>query len=475
MDVAGEHHDIVDLRLAGAAAQRVVDPVAGRLVAVPLVAVDVVEAGVGRLVGAGRLELREHHALADQLPARRRRAQAVEQPRLLRVAEQRARRVGVGRIGRREAGAEDRRMRRGAELLRARADPLLEHQHLGEIAIREPAVVVARIRQVRLAHGHPLVVGLQRDRHPGAPQTFGARRVVLRAIRPRVVRGLVVIPDRDQRMLAVHRLRVRIALVLRVPRAVVGERDDLDRRLGRAGAAVLRGAVFVDVVAEVHHQVEVGAGGDAGIGVEVAVGMVAAAHYREAQGADRPERQGLRAADRALLPARGELVVVGRVRAQHREHRACVDLHRVVRLGAGASAAAHDDVAQSRVGRDDVAHQRRLRAGRDRDARPQDHAVVQWVAAGHAVLEHRTRGMGAAGERAGGGGCGSRTGRLEEVAARGHGNDGLDLERTTHGCLDVRSERTLRLTAGSERSVTGRVPFGSGGTAALERVGAVPP
>jgi hypothetical protein len=83
--------------------------------------------------------------------------------------------------------------------------------------------------------------------------------------------------------------------------------------------------------------------------------------------------------------------------------------------------------------------------------------------------------MGAAGERAGGGGCGSRTGRLEEVAARGAGNDGLELERTTHGCLDVRSERSLRLTAGSERSVTGRVPFGSGGTAALERVGAVPP
>ena len=68
---------------------------------------------------------------------------------------------------------------------------------------------------------------------------------------------------------AVQGLQVGVALVLGVALAVVGQRHHLACGLGRAHAAVLAGAVFVEVIAQVHDQVQVGARGDAGVGVEV--------------------------------------------------------------------------------------------------------------------------------------------------------------------------------------------------------------
>ena len=81
--------------LAVAALDDVVDPVAGRLVTVPLVRVqEQAAAGRVRQAEARRLQLREHHALAQHLPARGATAQLVEEPRLLLGAEQLA---GSGR------------------------------------------------------------------------------------------------------------------------------------------------------------------------------------------------------------------------------------------------------------------------------------------------------------------------------------------------------------------------------------------
>ena len=68
----------------------------------------------------------------------------------------------------------------------------------------------------------------------GRRVALGARRVVLGAAGPGVVGDLVVVPDRDHRVRGVQRLQVGVGLVLAVPDAVVGERDDLVRRAVRA-------------------------------------------------------------------------------------------------------------------------------------------------------------------------------------------------------------------------------------------------
>jgi hypothetical protein len=77
-----------------------------------------------------------------------------------------------------------------------------------------------------------------------------------------------------------------------------------------------------------------------------------------------------------------------------------------------------------------------------------------------------------------------RTDHLDAVRLRGERQDlaailgdefALELEGTTHGGLDLRPERRLRLTAGSERSANGGEPFRSGRTDAPERVGALRP
>ena len=106
--------------------------------------------------------------------------------------------------------------------------------------MRKAALVAARLRRVDQAHRHPLVVGLQGHRDALGPGAFGAFGVVRGAVAPRVVGDLVVVPDRDHRMLAMHLLQVGVALVLRVARAVVGQRDGFGRRLGRAQAAETR-------------------------------------------------------------------------------------------------------------------------------------------------------------------------------------------------------------------------------------------
>mmetsp|Transcript_10044 Transcript_10044/g.40916 ORF Transcript_10044/g.40916 Transcript_10044/m.40916 type:complete len:571 (+) Transcript_10044:803-2515(+) len=449
VDVAGQHHDVVDLGVVGVALDARKDAVACRLIAVPLVAVQEEQARVV-LVRAWRLELGEHHALAEQLPARRRGAQAVDQPGLFGVAQQRAAGVAVAGVGRRKTGAEDRVVHRRRELFGAGVDALFQHQQVGEVAVGEAAVVVTPVVHVDRAHRHPLVIGLQGRGDAGVPVAFGGRLVVLGAALPAVVGGFVVVPDRDQRMLAVHGLGVGVALVLGVALAVVGQRDDLVGRLGRAHIAVLAGAVFVDVVAQVHDQVEVGPRRDAPVGIEIAVGVVGAADDREAQAGHIRGRQRLGAADRAGRTLGAELVVVGRAGLQA----GGVDLDRVVAAGVGLGAAALHDLGERRVGGDHIGHGHGRLGGCRRHTRPQDDAVGERVAAGHAVLEDgvhccfgRQRQQAGRGHQRGGAG----TGALEEVAAAAAGPRGLDFGRTTHAAPRVSGCGTGRNSAAQHR------------------------
>nr|BFE57740.1 hypothetical protein GCM10020063_022660 [Dactylosporangium thailandense] len=173
-------------------------------------------------------------------------------------------------------------------------------------------------------------------------------------------------------------LQGRIALVLRVPRPVVGQRDELvevrrlRRRVVAVGEAAVR-VVLVDVVAEVQHDVEV-LSGHAGVGRPVAVLEVLAVDDGEAQGAavlPRP-RGGLRAAGGAEGAEGAEAVGVLAAGLQA----ARVDVHGVRELGLRVRRAGADHLAEPVVEGDlPLDLDRLVRQARAQQAGPQDDAV----------------------------------------------------------------------------------------------------
>ena len=136
--------------------------------------------------------------------------------------------------------------------------PGVEHVERGQRAPADPAVerdAVAAVGAARGAQRHVLVVRLVRRGPPGGPLRRGQRRAAVGAHHVGVVvLHLVVVRDHQPRRDRVRGLQVRVGLVLRVPAAVVGQRDDLGaQRAGAPTPAV--GAVLVDVVAQVQDQV----------------------------------------------------------------------------------------------------------------------------------------------------------------------------------------------------------------------------
>ena len=197
-----------------------------------------------------------------------------------------------------------------------------------------------------------------------------------------------------------------VALVLRVPVAVVRQRGELVqahplRRHVRAAGQPPARVVLVDVVAEVQHHVEV-LGGQPVVRGPVAVLPVLAVDHPDAQPHRvRPRRRGgAGASDRADQPAGAEAVGVlpAGLQAAH------VDVHRVRPLRPGERDAAADRVPEGRVGRHLPLH--RDRAGRHRarvvrvadQPGPQHHGVRERVAAGDAEPERAVR-VGLGGRR----------------------------------------------------------------------------
>ena len=120
--------------------------------------------------------------------------------------------------------------------------------------------------------------------------------MVARASAPRVVRRLVIVPDADERVLLMYRLEIGVETVVLVTSTVVVEREDLVCRIERAVHPVLAVAILVDVVAQVHDEIEVGVFGDVPVHVEVPVRVIRAAHHAEAQARGFARRRRLRAA-----------------------------------------------------------------------------------------------------------------------------------------------------------------------------------
>ena len=161
---------------------------------------------------------------------------------------------------------------------------------------------VHALTQEWFADRQPLVVGLEGGITAGDPLSFGFRLVILGTTTPAVIRSFVVVPNRNQGRCSAQVLEVLVGVVLGIALAVVGEADDLAVRQeapirgGVLGGSIASGAVFIDVVAQVHQRV-VGIDGLDGGGTAVGRkgirgGEVGAGEHRQAHRAA-IDRQGL--------------------------------------------------------------------------------------------------------------------------------------------------------------------------------------
>ena len=133
-----------------------------------------------------------------------------------------------------------------------------------------------------------------------------------------VVVELVIVPNDEPRAARVHRLQQRVRFVLRVANAIVVERAALAANM-LPDSAILAG-IFVDVVAQVQHQVEFFLGHVRVSGVQARLEMLAGSkgesHLRRLH---IHSRQRARAADGALRLAARKTVPVPAIRLQPRQ------------------------------------------------------------------------------------------------------------------------------------------------------------
>jgi hypothetical protein len=177
-----------------------------------------------------------------------------------------------------------------------------------------------------------------------------------------------------------------------VPRSIVLQREQLPIgvRQPPEPLSVTKRAVgvLVEIISEVQHQVEIGAGSDQAIHAEEPCGVVRTGQHGEAGSRGTLAGQRLGAAHERTDLADAEVIIIGRVRIEPNH----VHLGGEVARLRGLDRTGDDDEGQLRVRRhapvelDTVGHGAQARGGR-RHARPQDDGVRQRVAAGHAVLE----------------------------------------------------------------------------------------
>lgn len=256
----------------------------------------------------------------------------------------------------------------------------------------------------------------------------GRRAAARRDVRRVVVVHLVVVPGHHPREVRMRGLEVPVDPVLGVPDPVLVERH--------RGTGVL-----VDVVPEVHDEVELLLGHVAIRGVVPAVEGLTG-REREAHRADggAGRRRGPRPSHRADLPARLEAIEVPASRPQARD----LDVDRVRQLRPRDGHAPPDDPPEALVVGDLPAH-RDLRVGhpalaavgeRSRgEARPQDHPVREGIARRHPQPE-REVGEGRLRTRL----LGVRA-RAEDQRRRAHAAVGQELPAVhAHARIDTRGD-----------------------------------
>ena len=246
--------------------------------------------------------------------------------------------------------------------------------------------------------------------------------MVLCTADPGVVGELVVIPACDHRVRLVQALQVGVEAVAGVAQPVVGERNDLVRGLQQASGQDISGVgvgadrVFVEIVADMHHEFEVAALAGVRVGVEPAEAEVRTGEEADAEAADIPLGQGARAADRADRAIGGDESVkepaAGREAFDD-------DARRVVTLRIGKGVAASDDAREHRIGR----HlDPQPCAGVRCVSRPEQHAACARLTARDAVGE--AAGVEDGGDARDREGAEAEHGGLDQstaVDARGHG------------------------------------------------------
>ena len=205
------------------------------------------------------------------------------------------------------------------QLLVAADDPCIQHVQVHQVAKAEAAgdgfLVSVRDRPDR----HPFKVGTQCIEFAVTEITL-IGVVVLSTVPPGVVGHFVVIPDRDERHLAVQLPQMIIAPVNRVAMAVILQSDELTviRRGERtAHGFCLRGAiairvavVLIEIIPQMQHGIQVIQARDFPIHVEVAGGVIGAGHHGEPHLAHRAFRKGLRHAGRGGASGGEETIVI---------------------------------------------------------------------------------------------------------------------------------------------------------------------
>jgi hypothetical protein len=184
-------------------------------------------------------------------------------------------------------------------------------------------------------------------------------------------------------------LEILVRLVSRIAQAVVRQRDGLAWRLGYSidsdAGAVFALAELVDVVADMHHRIEIGTSGDCAVDVEEAGGIVRARDQRKPHARRAARWKGPGSADRRLLPIGVERVVI-RAAGHQPAH---VHLDGVITRRCRFERAARHDMLRARIGGDTPAHGEWLvdRGSARRHARPDDDPIVERIATRHAVLK----------------------------------------------------------------------------------------
>ena len=333
------------------------------------------------------------------------------QPGLLRRAEQRARGVPPGAVA---EGGEARgdvasagHGRGEVELAHPSADARLGQGDGGERAylIAAPwfASAAFRTRRQPVADRHPFAIGTRRRSLAQRPVAL-VRLVVLRAVHPGIVGELMIVPLRDHRHDLVQPLERGVGAIAGIAQAIVGEHDGLARRQiiaagnRRAPRRILARRIFVDIVAQMHGEVDVVARGGVGIGVEPAEAEVGAGKDGEAETRDLAHRQGAGATRAAHRPVwRDEAIEIPAIGTEPVDG----DLGGVIGLRARGDAAAAEDAGEvAAVGQFDG--QSRLAARADIAGPQQDRGCAGLPAGdamGEAAAGQRLRGSGQ-GERA---------------------------------------------------------------------------
>ena len=278
-------------------------------------------------------------------------------------------------------------------MLVAADDPCIQHVQVHQVAKAEAAgdgfLVSVRDRPDR----HPFKVGPQGIEFTVTEITL-IGVVVLSTVPPGVVGYFVVIPDSDERHLAVQLPQMIIAPVNRVAMAVILQGDELTvirRRERTAHGFCLRGAiairvavVLIEIIPQMQHGIQVIQARDFPIHVEVAGGVIGAGHHGKPHLAHRTLWKGLRHAGRGGASGGAETVVIAL--AGHQTPN--IHLECVIVLSRGARAAGMSHAPEVSVGRNfpgdvHVPPGIVVRYGTS----PEDHAILQGVATGNALRE----------------------------------------------------------------------------------------